>query len=93
MTVKQPRPALTAQSAGAQSPARTSVTTPQHRALSLLAEITEQSDGSVRPAHPRGLAKVLWPDSPAWQQRTRRYGANRNGAVGGTMPMKAEALL
>lgn len=43
--------------------------------------------------HPRQLAELLWPDSPAWERRTRRYGANRNGALGGTMPMNAARLL
>lgn len=41
----------------------------------------------------RDVARALWPDSPAWQQRTRRYGARAAGAVGGTMPMNAARLL
>jgi hypothetical protein len=45
------------------------------------------------PLSPRQLAERLWPDSPAWDRRTRRYGANRNGALGGTMPMLAAKLL
>lgn len=40
----------------------------------------------------RSVAHTLWPDSPAWHKRTRGRG-NRNGALGGTMPMKAAQLL
>lgn len=36
---------------------------------------------------PRTFAMALWPDSPAWQRRTRGRD-NRSGAIGGTMPMK-----
>lgn len=63
----------------------TTPTPRQQDALRLLAE--------HGPQHPRALAKLLWPDSPAWERRTRRYGTNRNGALGGTMPMNAAKML
>lgn len=58
----------------------------QTRALEVL-------NAADKPLAPRQVAQRLWPDSPAWAKRTRRYGANRNGAVGGTMPMLAAKLL
>lgn len=36
----------------------------------------------------RTVASALWPDSPAWNKRTRKHGTNDPGAIGGTMPMK-----
>jgi len=74
------------------------LTPPQERALRYLAaaEEYEYPEGSGRarrrPTHPREVALHLWPDSPAWGRRTRMYGG-RNGAVGGTMPMKAASVL
>lgn len=65
------------------------LTAPQARMLRILADV--QPDD--RPMAPREVAHKMWPDSPAWEKRTRRYGANRNGALGGTMPMKAATML
>lgn len=48
---------------------------------------------AAEPLAPRQIAERLWPDSPGWQNRTRRYGTNRNGALGGTMPMLAAKIL
>jgi hypothetical protein len=43
---------------------------------------------------PRDFAREMWPDSPAWNRRTRGSGsANRAGAVGGTMPMNGAKVL
>lgn len=41
---------------------------------------------------PAALARILWPDSPAWD-RTTRSRPGFNGAKGGTMPMNAARLL
>jgi len=66
------------------------LTAPQHRCLQALADLTVERP-TVRP---RAVAKALWPDSPAWERRTRgRRTGTINGAVGGTMPMKAATLL
>jgi hypothetical protein len=40
----------------------------------------------------REVAQALWPDSPAWAKRTRKR-LGRNGAMGGTMPMRAGRIL
>lgn len=64
-----------------------SLTVPRRRALQVLADQAE-------PMAPRDVAMALWPDSPAWDRRTRgQRGANRAGAMGGTMPMIAAKLL
>ena len=42
---------------------------------------------------PRKLAELLWPDSPAWEKRTRFRATSNQGALGGTMPMNAAKLL
>lgn len=55
-------------------------TEPQRRALRILATVAD-------PIPPRALARLLWPDSPAWTQRTRM------NALGGTMPMNAAQIL
>ena len=65
------------------------LTKPQALMLAALREAT--ADG--RSAAPRQLAKMRWPDSPAWSKRTRKFGTNDPGAVGGTMPMKAATVL
>lgn len=41
----------------------------------------------------RGMARMMWPDSPAWEKRTRRRGSNHPGQMGGTMPMLGARLL
>lgn len=67
-----------------------SLTEPQQRALRVLAELA----GTDRSATPRAVALALWPDSEAWNQRTRgRRTGTIAGAMGGTMPMKAARLL
>lgn len=43
--------------------------------------------------HPRALARLMWPDSPAWQKRTASRAQARAGALGATMPMKAATML
>lgn len=68
------------------------LTMPQRRVLEYL-KGQGAVEGSLRTVAPRALAKHLWPDSPAWERRTRAYGSNRNGAMGGTMPMKAATIL
>ncbi len=64
------------------------LTGPQRKMLGIV--VARQDARSLTSA--RFIAKDMWPDSPAWSQRTR--GRNgRNGAVGGTMPMKAATVL
>lgn len=46
-----------------------------------------------QPLAPREFAKLMWPDSPAWGKRTRKFGGRDPGAVGGTMPMNGARLL
>jgi hypothetical protein len=66
---------------------RDDLTPPQRRALAAVVA------AGARGTTARSLALALWPDSPAWNVRTRGRTGNRNGAVGGTMPMKAGRLL
>ncbi len=61
------------------------LTVPQRRMLEFL------RDGGK--SAPRALAKKMWPDSVGWSKRTRKFGTNDPGAIGGTMPMKAATLL
>lgn len=66
------------------------LTQPQMNALRALADIEDNH----RLTTPRNVAKALWPDSEAWNRRTRgRRTGKINGAIGGTMPMKAATLL
>lgn len=60
------------------------LTGPQTRALSFLSK-----EGKLSPA---GLARLMWPDSPAWKKTARRHD-KIPGAYGATMPMKAGTLL
>lgn len=60
------------------------LTAAQQRAYDKLCEI--------EPASPRELARALYPDSPGWSRRTRKFGGY-TGAVGGTMPMIAARVL
>ena len=71
------------------------LTGPQMRALAALRELSDSRGPGFdpRPVWPRELARTLWPDSVGWTKRTRKYGTNDPGAVGGTMPMKAATLL
>lgn len=63
------------------------LTAPQRRGLEILAAQT----GAIAP---RDFARQMWPDSPAWDKRTRgQRGGNRSGAMGGTMPMIGARLL
>lgn len=45
------------------------------------------SDAGDRGHTGRSLARVLWPDSPAWEKTTRSR-PGFQGSRGGTMPMK-----
>ncbi|MFE6966948.1 hypothetical protein ACFVAJ_17690 [Agromyces sp. NPDC057679] len=59
----------------------------QVRVLEKLLERTDHPTETGVGHTGRSLAAALWPDSPAWHRRTR--GRNgRNGALGGTMPMR-----
>lgn len=73
------------------------LTRPQVNALRALRDLCDEPMGTAeRPAgyaSPRSVARVMWPDSVGWTKRTRKYGGNDPGAVGGTMPMKAAAVL
>lgn len=65
------------------------LTEPQALMLAALRDATEGG----RTASPRELARLRWPDSIGWTKRTRKFGTNDPGAVGGTMPMKAATVL
>lgn len=67
------------------------LTEPQALMLQCLREACDKTAGGK--AAPRQLAKMRWPHSTAWERRTWPRGTNRNGAVGGTMPMKAATIL
>lgn len=71
------------------------LTEPQALMLKALAEAChdEERGPLAHRAAPRQLARMRWPDSPAWGRRTRKYGTNDPGALGGTMPMKAASVL
>lgn len=62
----------------------TDLTPAQQRGLEILRE--------HGPLAPREFAMLMWPDSPAWQKRTRGRD-NHPGAIGGTMPMNGARLL
>lgn len=61
------------------------LTKPQERALALVNEFGHCSS--------RAIAAAMWPDSPAWKRRTRFGAVSNQGAMGGTMPMKAAQIL
>jgi hypothetical protein len=43
---------------------------------------------------PREFARKMWPDSPAWNRRSRgQRGTNHSGAMASTMPMLGAKLL
>lgn len=73
------------------------LTQPQINALRALRDLCDEPIGTAkRPAgyaSPRSVARLMWPDSVGWTKRTRKYGGSDPGAVGGTMPMKAAAVL
>lgn len=73
------------------------LTPAQQRALVALRAACDHLVGTAqvpaRYATAREIALALWPDSPAWQHRTNRGSGGGNGAVGGTMPMKAGTML
>lgn len=63
------------------------LTAPQQRALDILR-------GAGGPLAPREFARLMWPDSPAWNRRSRgARGSNRSGAMAGTMPMNGARML
>lgn len=65
------------------------MTVPQEMMLRALAKACEGG----RTASPGQMARLRWPHSEAWRRRTRKFGTNDPGAVGGTMPMKAATVL
>lgn len=73
------------------------LTGPQTNALRVLRDLNDEGpplpSGRLRSASPREVARRMWPDSVGWTKRTRKYGTNDPGAVGGTMPMKAATVL
>ena len=68
-------------------------TAPQEKMLRVLRDINDSNVTRVRSAAPREVARAMWPDSVGWSKRTRKYGTNDPGALGGTMPMKAATVL
>lgn len=73
------------------------LTAAQDRAIRLLVD-AEEAEARAHPGgtprtSPRALARMMWPDSPAWDRRTRKRGSNDSGAMGGTMPMLAAKVL
>lgn len=60
------------------------LTAPQTRALAILRE--------HQPLMPRDFARLMWPDSEAWDKPTRGAG-NHLGGMGATMPMKGARML
>lgn len=73
----------------------TALTPAQNRAVHLIVADMRASgrDEVTYSIAPRRLAELLWPDSPAWQRRTRFGAVSNQGALGGTMPMNAAKLL
>ncbi len=73
----------------------TTLTPAQDRAIRLIvADMRASSRPDARYSiAPRQLARMLWPDSPAWEKRTRFGATSNQGALGGTMPMNAAKLL
>lgn len=60
--------------------------------MRLVSESAETTGSHARWVTPTELARVLWPDSPAWRHQTRRMDDSLGG-VGATMPMQAARLL
>lgn len=70
------------------------LTEPQALMLAALAyRCRKDGDPLGAKAAPRDLARLRWPDSPAWGRRTRFGAVSNQGAMGGTMPMKAATVL
>lgn len=67
------------------------LTGPQAAMLATLRDACDKNPSGR--AAPRQLAKMRWPSSEAWNRRTRFGATSNQGAVGGTMPMKAATLL
>lgn len=65
------------------------LTEPQALMLAALRDACQND----RTASPGQMARIRWPDSVGWKKRTRKFGTNDPGAVGGTMPMKAATVL
>jgi hypothetical protein len=68
------------------------LTDPQMRALQAVHDLSGEDKGRCEMVSPRQIALALWPDSPAWDKRTRHLNG-RYGGKGATMPMKAGAIL
>ncbi len=62
------------------------LTPPQARAVAILRE-------QDQPIAPREFAQLMWPDSPAWNRRTRFHATSNQGTIGGTMPMLGARML
>lgn len=62
----------------------TKLTPPQRRTLEALSKCD-------RPIPSQALARLLWPDSPAWNRGTGRHDG-KAGGKGATMPMKAATM-
>ncbi|WP_025157283.1 hypothetical protein [Leifsonia aquatica] len=58
------------------------------RALAAIRDLNDDDYEGSLGTPGRAIAAKLWPDSPAWEKRTRKHGTNDPGAMGGTMPMK-----
>ena len=87
----------------------TPLTEPQTRMLRILRSLNDRctcgtvsaehgrsctkATGVPRSVAPAQVARASWPDSVGWTRRTRKFGTNDPGAVGGTMPMKAATVL
>jgi hypothetical protein len=74
------------------------ITDPQRNALLavLNVETAQAAKGESpqwRGATCREVARLMWPDSPGWDKRSRRRSTPAGGALGATMPMKAGTVL
>lgn len=75
-------------------PTDAALTEPQALMLAALAYVCRDGDDPLAAkAAPGQLARLRWPDSPAWNRRTRFGAVANQGAMGGTMPMKAATVL
>jgi hypothetical protein len=68
------------------------LTDPQMRALEAVHDLSGEARGRCDMVSPRQVALALWPDSAAWDKRTRRQDGTYGGK-GATMPMNAGQLL
>lgn len=66
----------------------TELTPAKLRALVAIRDLCEAAGPYALGVPGRSIAAKLWPDSPAWEQRTRFHSTSNQGSLGGTMPMK-----